>query len=103
MFIIFGLMCFLAALQFFLTYPETANKTLEEVEDMFATGGPHAWRTKRGESRLDALMEDATTNKLTIDDISKDPAGKRATSLTHSVTDHVEDATTTNAKEGEKV
>jgi hypothetical protein len=71
MFIIFGLMCFMAAAQFYFTYPETAHKTLEEIEEMFAPGGPKAWKTKRGESRLDALLEDAVANQLTIDDVGK--------------------------------
>lgn len=88
MFIIFGLMCFLAAAHFYLAYPETANKTLEEIEEMFAHGGPKPWQTRRGESRLDALLEDAKNNHLTIDDVNKDGA-KRAASVTHSV--HVED------------
>lgn len=90
MFIVFGLMCFLAAAHFFLAYPETANKTLEEVEEMFAHGGPRPWQTKRGESRLDALVEDAKNNNLTIDDVNKDGT-KRAASLTHSAV-HVEDS-----------
>jgi hypothetical protein len=69
MFIIFGLMCFMAAAQFYFTYPETAHKTLEEIEEMFAPGGPKAWKTKRGESRLDALLEDAVDKRITIDDV----------------------------------
>ena len=32
MFIVFGCMCFLAAVQFYFTYPETCGKTLEEIE-----------------------------------------------------------------------
>lgn len=91
MFIIFGLMCFMAAAQFYLTYPETAHKTLEEIEEMFAPGGPKAWKTKRGESRLDALLEDAVANRLTIDHVGKGAVdGKRSEgSVSHQA--HVED------------
>ena len=92
MFIIFGLMCFMAATQFYFTYPETAHKTLEEIEEMFAPGGPKAWKTKRGESRLDALLEDAVANHLTIEDVGKGAGvGKRVeANVRHQA--HVEDA-----------
>ncbi|KAL3418693.1 MFS glucose [Phlyctema vagabunda] len=53
-FIIFGILCFAAAVQACLTYRETCQKTIEEIELPFSDGGPRAWRTKKGESRLDA-------------------------------------------------
>jgi MFS family permease len=56
-FIIFGVLCFGSAIQAFFTYPETCGKTLEEVEIMFSSGGPHAWNTKPGGSRLDAEIQ----------------------------------------------
>lgn len=34
--VIFGVLCFGAAIQAFLSYPETAGKTIEEVELLFA-------------------------------------------------------------------
>ena len=83
MFIIFGLMCFLAAIHFFFMYPETSGKSLEEIQMMFEPGGPKPWKTKRGESRLDAAVEDARVNHLTIDRVL---GGKRG----GSVTQHVE-------------
>ena len=58
MFIIFGTLCVTAAIHVFLTYPETAGKSLEEVEFMFSKDGPHAWRTKKGGSQLDALVDE---------------------------------------------
>jgi len=94
MFIIFGLMCFMAATQFYFTYPETANKTLEEVEDMFAPGGPKAWKTKRGESRLDALLEDAVANHRTLDDVGKGAVGDKSADGSVSNSAHVEDEAT---------
>lgn len=68
MFIIFGIMCLLGATQFFFTYPETAGKTLEEIEAMFAPGGPKAWHTKRGHSKLDSLVDQVRDKHFTIAD-----------------------------------
>ena len=56
-FIIFGVLCVGSAVQTYFTYPETCGKTIEEVELMFAKGGPKAWRTKKGESRLEAEIQ----------------------------------------------
>lgn len=52
-FIIFGTLCFGAAIQAFVSYPETARKSLEEIEEMFRTGGPHPWQTSVGGSNLE--------------------------------------------------
>lgn len=52
LFLIFGAFCVLAALQFWLTYPETCGKTIEEIEVLFSDDGPRAWRTKKGSERL---------------------------------------------------
>jgi hypothetical protein len=57
MFIVFGAMCVLAAIHFFFTYPETCGKTLEEIEEMFAPGGPKPWHTKPGGSKVDAHID----------------------------------------------
>ncbi|EDU39939.1 high affinity glucose transporter [Pyrenophora tritici-repentis Pt-1C-BFP] len=51
-FIVFGVLCILAAVQFFFTYPETCGKTLEEIEVLFSKDGPHAWQTKKGSDHL---------------------------------------------------
>lgn len=83
MFIIFGVMRMLAAIQFYFTYPETSNKPLEEIEELFAPGGPKPWHTKHGNSRLDALRDEARAQNLTIADITE---GKRHL----SVTSHIE-------------
>ncbi len=47
---------------------------------MFAPGGPHAWNTKPGESRLDALVEQAREKQYTVDDVNADRVG----SIAHS-------------------
>ena len=52
-FMIFGALCLGAAVQFFISYPETGRKSLEEVEEMFRDGGPKPWHTKLGQSYLD--------------------------------------------------
>lgn len=63
LFIIFGVLCIVAAAYFFLTYPETCGKTLEEVEAMFDRDGPLPWKTKKGESRLEAEIEAVMARK----------------------------------------
>ncbi|TKA60946.1 hypothetical protein B0A49_09952 [Cryomyces minteri] len=63
-FIIFGVLCFGAAAQAFLTYPETAGKTLEEIEELFAPGAIKPWKTKVGGSALEAKIEDVRNHGL---------------------------------------
>ncbi|KAK6518248.1 hypothetical protein TWF506_005408 [Arthrobotrys conoides] len=57
-FIVFGVLCMGAAVQAFFTYPETAGKTLEEIEHLFSHDGPLPWKTKKGESTLDAKVQE---------------------------------------------
>ncbi|KAH3918551.1 hypothetical protein HBH56_038120 [Parastagonospora nodorum] len=52
LFIVFGALCLGGAIQFWFTYPETCGKTIEEIEVLFSNGGPPAWKTKKGDSRL---------------------------------------------------
>lgn len=54
LFLVFGALCLGSAVQTFFTYPETCGKTIEEVELLFAKGAIPAWKTKKGESRLEA-------------------------------------------------
>jgi len=79
LFIIFGSLCVLAALQAFTLYPETGRKSLEEIEQLFkkfviytyhthsidllltpdfGRGGPKPWHTRVGDSHLDAEIEE---------------------------------------------
>lgn len=44
-YIIFGVFCTAMAVHTFFLFPETAGKTLEDVEEMFLAGVP-AWKTK---------------------------------------------------------
>ncbi|KAK0740152.1 hypothetical protein B0T18DRAFT_470711 [Schizothecium vesticola] len=56
LFIIFGVLCILASAWFWVFYPDTCGKTLEEVEIMFKDR-PKPWKTRKGESRLQAEIE----------------------------------------------
>lgn len=68
-FIIFGVLCLLAATQAYFTYPETCGKTLEEIETLFSSGGPKPWNTKVGGSRLDAQIEQIRERKGRGEDV----------------------------------
>jgi len=57
-FIIFGILCFGAAAQAYISYPETARKSLEEIEQMWLPGAPKPWQTKPGFSHLDQEAKD---------------------------------------------
>lgn len=71
LFIVFGVLCFGAAAQAFFTYPETAGKTIEEIEEMFSKGGPKPWHTKPGNSKLDAAVADVRERKLSITHVER--------------------------------
>lgn len=84
LFIVFGVLCILAAIQFFFTYPETCNKSLEEIEEMFSPSGPRPWHTKPGGSRLDRLVEEARQKHYTLEDVKADRIGSIAAASTLS-------------------
>lgn len=65
LFIIFGTLCFGAAIQAFFTYPETCGKTLEEIEMLFGPGSLKPWKTKPGDSLLDSKVEYVKTHGKT--------------------------------------
>ena len=56
-------------MQAFLTYPETAGKTIEEIEMLFAKGAIRPWKTKPGDSLLDAKIEEARARGKGIGDV----------------------------------
>jgi hypothetical protein len=60
-FIVFGSLCMAAAAQFWLTYPETCQKTIEEIEVLFGPNRPHAWQTKMGSAHLDTDITNVAT------------------------------------------
>jgi len=63
LFIIFGVLCMTAAAWFFVFYPETCGKTLEEIEVLFGNNGPKPWNTRKGNSRLVAEIEAVVARK----------------------------------------
>ncbi|KAF2463201.1 general substrate transporter [Lindgomyces ingoldianus] len=58
LFIVFGVLCLGGAIQFYFTYPETCGKTIEEIEILFSSEGPHPWNTKKGNSRIEREIEE---------------------------------------------
>jgi len=57
-FIIFGVLCLGAAAQAWYSYPETARKSLEEIEAMWKDDALKPWQTKPGQSHLDEVAQD---------------------------------------------
>ena len=53
-------------------YPETAQKSLEEIEQLFKHGGPKPWNTMVGGSRLEAhiqaVIDDQRKSSLQYDE-----------------------------------
>lgn len=70
----------LAAVQAFFTYPETAGKTIEEIELLFINGAIKPWKTKPGDSLLDAKIEEVRVH-------NKGTAGMGATGRIASVSE----------------
>ena len=68
LFIIFGVLCVAASAWFFVFYPETCGKTLEEVELMFAGDVP-PWKTRKGGSRLEAEIEAVRARKQNHEEV----------------------------------
>jgi len=66
-FLVFGALCLGGAIQAFLTYPETAHKSLEEIEFLFSNDGPKPWHTKVGQSKLDENIRNRTTRGVPND------------------------------------
>lgn len=54
-----------AAVQAFLTYPETCKKSLEEIEDLFKPGAIKPWKTKPGFSKLDHKADEIAETQRT--------------------------------------
>jgi hypothetical protein len=67
---------------------------------MFAHGGQKAWKTKRGESRLDASLEDAVAKHRTIDDVGKCAVDWKMAEGRVSHQAHVQDVADETRREG---
>lgn len=55
---IFGTFCIVMTIHAFFTYPETARKTLEEIEALFDSNVP-AWRTSKASGNFGDRVEAA--------------------------------------------
>ncbi|KAJ5702410.1 hypothetical protein N7488_009958 [Penicillium malachiteum] len=69
LFIIFGILSFASSVQAFFTYPETAGKTIEEIEKLFEPGATAPWKTKPGHNALDQKVEKVKKMKAAGHDI----------------------------------
>ncbi|KAK9322266.1 general substrate transporter [Lipomyces orientalis] len=68
MFFIFGSLNILAFLHIWFAAPETKQRTLEEIDEIFEHGGP-LWKSftgKLGTSRLEQLAKDIETGKVKV-------------------------------------
>ncbi|SNX85857.1 probable High-affinity glucose transporter [Melanopsichium pennsylvanicum] len=61
-YIIFGVFTVMMTIHVFLAFPETAGKTLEEVDDIFQSGVP-AWKTRIGSFQLEQDVEAGKAGK----------------------------------------
>ncbi|BFZ63691.1 hypothetical protein YB2330_004823 [Saitoella coloradoensis] len=51
-FMVFGVLCMVMFVHIFLMFPETAQKSLEEIDALFEPSAPPAWKTKVGGNGL---------------------------------------------------
>lgn len=76
-FIMFGVFNTYATIHIFFTFPETAKKTLEEIDELFTKDGPRPWKTKVGSTKFEQVVEEvrddpkATTEHLEEKSIEK--------------------------------
>ena len=78
LFIIFCCLCVLVAIYFYVAYPDTCQKSLEEIELMFSKAGPRPWQTRKGESRIDDLIAQAREKQYTLEDAKAGRSGSTA-------------------------
>ena len=62
-------------MQAYFTYPETAGKTIEEIEMLFSKGAIKPWKTKPGNSLLDAKIEEVKALHKGIGDVTGEKTG----------------------------
>jgi len=76
-YLIFGVFCFAMTVQAFFMYPETANKGLEEIEEIFLTNVP-AWKTSKG-SNMEKKMSEYQQARLSTaaDTLADDSSGSK--------------------------
>jgi hypothetical protein len=63
--VIFGVFCLVMTIHVFFLYPETAGKSLEEMDEIFASKIP-AWRTKTVKG-FDQKVQDRVADKTDVE------------------------------------
>ncbi|CCH45756.1 High-affinity glucose transporter [Wickerhamomyces ciferrii] len=66
-FVIFGVFNAASAIYIFFLFPETAKKSLEEIEELFASNSPKPWKTKVGSERFEQTKEEFKQNPIQFD------------------------------------
>lgn len=66
-YVVFGVFCFAMTVHVFFAFPETAGKTLEEVETMFTTPGLTPWKTTVQYHHVRRLEQGAIQSDKTAD------------------------------------
>lgn len=75
-FIIFGVFCMAMFIHMFFMWPETAQKTLEEIDELFAPGAIKPWKTKVGGSRLRTEAEEIQRGEKEVPTVHVDDVNK---------------------------
>ena len=73
------MLCFNAAVQAYLTYPETARKSIKEIEMLFSKGGPKSWKTilrERGWRMIEEFRGMQREGKGSIGEVAHVEVGK---------------------------
>ncbi|CDK26983.1 unnamed protein product [Kuraishia capsulata CBS 1993] len=65
-FAIFGTFCFAMAIHIFFTFPETAGKSLEEIDYLFGPDAPRPWKTRVGGDDFEHKVEDLRETDLKV-------------------------------------
>jgi sugar porter (SP) family MFS transporter len=87
-YLVFGVFCFAMTVHVFFAFPETAGKTLEEVESMFTTPGMKPWKT-RVQYRHVRQLETGALQSEKMADVQAE-AGTRAADKEAGATAHAE-------------
>ncbi|KAJ5437747.1 High-affinity glucose transporter [Penicillium daleae] len=87
-YLVFGVFCFAMTIHVFFAFPETAGKTLEDVETMFNTPGMKPWKTTVQYQHVRQLESGALQSEKMAD--LQAEAGTRATDKETAAATHAE-------------
>lgn len=96
-YLIFGVTNFAMAVHVFLAFPETASKTLEEVETIFASKVP-AWKTKTDRKKVVAWEHGNVDPEQVVDEFRRNSIVRQ-----NSVMEQKSEATKERVEEIENV